>query len=338
MAHRANVSGLLGKWDGVWYLGVARHGYDTSLSYRPDGSLINTNIVFFPLYPLLVRVLGAALGYLPAALAISWLSGILAAVAIRAAGEHLHNRRTGILLAVMWGILPTAIVESMAYTESLLTALIALGLLFLLRRRWIAAGVVSLFAGLTHPTGVALAVAVDVCALVAIVRRTDGWRPWLGALLAPLGTIGYLVWVGIELGRWNGYSYMQGHGWHNSPSVTGTWHEIVLILTRSQQLGYYVALLAVIAAILLAVALTWDRAPLGVLVLTWFSIAAALWSGPVYFHSKARFLLPVFPLLLPLAAHLARRRLRTIATLLGAGALMSAWYGGYLLTIWTRSP
>jgi hypothetical protein len=185
---------------------------------------------------------------------------------------------------------------------------------------------------------VALAAAVDLCALLAIVRRTDSWRPWLGAILAPLGTIVYLAWVGIELGRWDGYTYMQDHGWHNSPSLSGTWHEAVLILTRSQQLGNYVALFAVLVGILLAVALTWNGAPAAALTFTWVSIAAAIWSGPVYFHSKARFLLPVFTLLLPLAADLARRRLRAVAMLLGAGTLASAWYGGYLLTIWTRSP
>ena len=413
MAHRANITGLLGKWDGAWYLGIARHGYDTSFSYRADGSLINTNIVFFPLYPALIRAF-SWLGYLPAALLISWLSGIVAAIAIRSVGERLYDRRTGILLATLWGILPTALVESMAYTESLLTALMALALLFLLRGQWVAAGIASLFAGLTHPTGLAVAAAIDVCALLAIIRRTDGWRPWLGAILAPLGTVTYLAWVGIELGQWDAWSVMQNRGWHNAPSVTGTWHEIVLILTKPQQLGYYVALGVVLLALISAAALTWgrnfnpapnpgrhlnldsnlsrdhapapdqyfaldsallldhapgsaldqhlapdpapsldqapapdhvrdrnlylNRARLAVLILVWVSLAAALWSGPVYFHSKARFLLPVFPLLLSLAVPLARQRLRALATLLGSAALASAWYGGYLLTIWTRSP
>jgi hypothetical protein len=216
----------------------------------------------------------------------------------------------------------------------------ALGLLVLLRGRWVAAGIVGFFAGLTHPTGLALAAAIDVCALLAIVRRTDGWRPWLGAILAPLGAVAYLAWAGVELGRWNGWSVMQARGWHNSPSVTGTWHEILQILTKPQQLGYYVALGVVLLALLSAASLTWgrDSTPLAVLVFVWVSLAAALWSGPVYFHSKARFLLPVFPLLLPLAVPLARQRLRMLVTVLGAGALVSAWYGGYLLTVWTRSP
>ncbi|HEV2345012.1 MAG TPA: hypothetical protein VGS97_13025, partial [Actinocrinis sp.] len=340
MAHRVNVTGLLGKWDGAWYIGIAQHGYNTSLSYRADGSLVNTNVVFFPLYPLLIRVLGWPLGLLHAALAVSWLAGIGAAVAIRAVGEYLYDRRTGIVLAVLWGILPTALVESMAYTESLLTLLMALALLFLLRHQWIAAGVASFFAGLTHPTGLTIAAAIDVCAAVAIVRRTGSWRVWIGGLLAPLGAVGYLAWVGAELGRWDGWSFMQRQGWHNSPSASGTWHEVHLILTKPVQLGYYVALAVVLLAILSAAFLTWGRTrgPLAVLVFTWLSIAAALSSGSTYFHSKARFLLPVFTLLLPLAAPLARQRLRTIATLLGSGALASAWYGGYLLTVWTRSP
>lgn len=340
MAHRGNVTGLLGKWDGVWYVDIARHGYDTSLTHRADGSLVNTNVVFFPLYPLLIRVLGWPVGLLHAALIISWLAGIGAAVAIRAVGEHLYDRRTGIVLAVLWGILPTALVESMAYTESLLTLFVALALLFLLRGQWIAAGIAGFFAGLTHPTGLTIAAAIDVCAVVAIVRRTGGWHPWVGGVLAPLGALGYLAWVGAALGRWDGWSYMQREGWHNAPSVSGTWHEVHLILTKPMQLGYYVALVVVLLAILSAAALTWGhtRAPLSVLVFTWVSIAAALVSGPNYFHSKARFLVPVFTLLLPLAVPLARQRLRGASTLLGTGALASAWYGGYLLTIWTRSP
>ncbi len=340
MAHRVNVTGLLGKWDGVWYVGIAQHGYDAALSHRADGSLVNTNVVFFPLYPLLIRVLGWPLGLLHAALVISWLAGIGAAVAIRAVGEHLYNRRTGIVLAVLWGIQPTALVESMAYTESLLTLLVALALLYLLRRRWTAAGIAGFFAGLTHPTGLTVAVAIDVCAAIAIVRRKDGWRPWVAGVLAPLGGLGYLAWVGAQLGRWDGWSYMQREGWHNRPSVRGTWDEVHLILTRPVQLGYYVALAVVLLAVLSAAALTWGRAraPLAVLVFTWVSIAAALASGPIYFHSKARFLVPVFTLLLPLAVPLARQRLRAAVTLLGSGALASAWYGGYLLTVWTRSP
>ena len=56
--HRGDLDNLLGKSDGVWYLGIAQHGY------RPMSSL-----AFFPLYPLLIRLFSLPdLSYLGAAL------------------------------------------------------------------------------------------------------------------------------------------------------------------------------------------------------------------------------------------------------------------------------
>ena len=50
-----HVSTLLGRWDGRWFVDVARHGYDTTLTRRSDGGLVNTNIVFFPALPYLIK-------------------------------------------------------------------------------------------------------------------------------------------------------------------------------------------------------------------------------------------------------------------------------------------
>jgi hypothetical protein len=47
-----------------------------------------------------------------------------------------------------------------------------------------------------------------------------------------------------------------------------------------------------------------------------------------------RLLVPAFPLLIPVAVGLARRRTGTAVAVLVAAALVSAWFGGYTLTIW----
>jgi len=340
-AHPGRVSSLLVKWDGSWYLDVARHGYDTALAHRPDGSLVNTNIVFFPLYPFLVAAVGLVVGLVHAALLVSLASGILAAVAMCRIGELLYDKRTGVVLAALWGALPTAVVENMAYTESLYTALAALTVLYLLTERWIAAGVAALLAGLTHPTGVAAAMTVFVCASTVLVRRGGGWRPWAAMAMAPAGIVGYLAWVGIALHRWDGFTYMEEKGWGSSPSLTGVWHQIVTSMTHPALLGYRVPVFALAISLLFAVVLSFSRVRttgLPVLVFAWLSIALALFIGPTYFHAEARFLMPDFPLLLPPAVFLARRNRFTASAAVAACALLSAWYGGYLLTIWTHSP
>ena len=349
--HPGQLTSLLVKWDGSWYLGVARHGYDTALTHRPDGTLVNTNIVFFPLYPLLVAAVGAVFGLVHGALLVSLAAGILAAVAIRSIGELLYDKRTGVILAALWGgVLPTAVVESMAYTESLYTALAALTVLFLMKERWPAAGLAAFFAGLTHPTGVAAALTVAVCLVAVRLVRPEGggrrgWAPWVATAMAPLGILGYLAWVGIALGRVDGFTYMEEKGWGSSPSIIGVWHQIATSATHPLPLGYrvpvFVLAASLVCAVLLTVGLTWPalrRRALPVLAFAWFSIALALFIGPTYFHAEARFLMPDFPLLLPPAVFLARRSLYLSVPVIAACTLASAWYGGYLLTIWTHSP
>lgn len=344
-AHPAHTASLLTKWDGAFYLKVARHGYDTALTYRPDGSLVNTDIVFFPLYPFLIAVVGAVIGVVPAALLLSLAAGIVAAIAMCGIGEHLYDRRTGVLLAALWGAAPTAIVESMAYPEALYTAFAALTVLYLLRERWIAAGVTAFFAGLTHPTGVAAALSVGVCALATLLRpgRERRWAPapWIATAMAPLGALAYLAWVGHALGRWDGFSYMEERGWDSSPSLIGVWHQIVLATTHPLQLGYKAPVYILGFSLVFALVLTFTRMrrrALPVLAFAWLSIALALFIGPTYFHAEGRFLLPDFPLFLPPAVFLARRNVYVAWAVVAACALLSAWYGGYLLTIWTHSP
>lgn len=342
--HVGRVPSLLTRWDGQWYLDVVRHGYDTALTYRPGGGLVNTNIVFFPLYPLLVAAFGLVLGLVPAALLISLLSGMAAAVALRAIGQDLYDKRTGLLLVALWAAVPTAVVESMAYTESLYTALAAFTVLFLIRERWYAAAIAALLAGLTHPTGVAAATTMGVCALATAARRQTGWKPWLATALAPVGALGYLAWVAVSLGRWDGFTYMEEKGWFSTPSLIGVWHQITAGLTRPLPLGYRVPVYVLFVTVALAAVLTAMllssrvRGGLPVVAFAWASIALGLFIGPNYFHAEARFLMPDFPVLLPPAVLLARRNVAVCVAVVAACALLSAWYGGYLLTEWTHSP
>jgi len=51
-----NIIDLHNRWDAYWYLTIAQDGYDL----RGEGDI--SNVVFFPLYPLLVRLLGPLAG------------------------------------------------------------------------------------------------------------------------------------------------------------------------------------------------------------------------------------------------------------------------------------
>src|SRR5262249_28733862 len=122
---------------------------------------------------------------------------------------------------------------SLNLTESLFTAIAAWCLYALLKRRWLTAGVLSLVAGLSRPTAVALIGAVGVAALIALVRRESAWwRPVVACVLAPLGYLGYLVFVAIRLQRLDGWFYVQSKAWRSSfDGGRYTGHMVIQTLT-----------------------------------------------------------------------------------------------------------
>ncbi|MEW2443207.1 hypothetical protein [Micromonospora marina] len=319
--------------DATYYLAIAQRGYDGYARVQSD-------MAFFPLYPALIGVVERVtpLGPRTAGLAVAALAGLAAAWALYAIGSYLHDRRTGVLLAALWAALPHAVVQSMAYSETLFTALAAWTLYALLRRHWLTAGVLCLFAGLTRPTASSLIPVVGLAALLAVVRRRDGWRPWVAMLLAPAGWLGYLAWVGVQTGRPDGWFHIQSAGWRShfdfGVDTFRRGREVLAVSATPQMLVVSLVLLLALMFFVLSVI---DRQPWQLLLFSGLMLVTTLGAAG-YYHSKARFLVPAFALLLPAAVGLARAGRARAVTVLVALTAFSTYFGGYLLLIWTRSP
>lgn len=270
-------------------------------------------------------------------LVLAWGCSLVAAWGVFAVGDRLHGRRTGTVLAVLWGTLPVAVVQWMGYTESLFTALAAWALYAVLTGRWAWAAGLAVAAGLTRPTGVAVAAAVSAAALLAV--RRGGHRALPAALAAPLGWLGYVTWVGVRLGRWDGYFAVQRLWTNEWDGGAGTLRELrgLLVYSRHPQLFLVVVSLVLVVSAGLFLLCVADRQPLPLLVFSGVLLLVVLGSGGVYFP-RARFLLPGFPLLLPVALALARARRPAAVLVLTGAALSSAWLGGYMLLVWSGPP
>ncbi|MCX5560293.1 glycosyltransferase family 39 protein [Streptomyces sp. NBC_00038] len=327
---------LATRWDADWYLGIAGHGYARELGTAYDAN----NLAFFPLYPVLVKAVaavtpGSAAG---AGLGIAVVASLFAAWGVFAVGDRLYGRRVGVLLTVLWAALPVGLVQWMGYTESLFTAFAAWSLYAVLSGRWLWAGALASLAGLTRPTGVAVAAAVTVTALASLRRRFDA-RVLAAAVLAPLGWLGYVGWVGLRLGRWDGYFAVQ-RLWHNEfDGGLATLRRMreYLMYDSTPELFLLMVTATLVASVLLFALAVWDRQPLPLLLFTGLLLVIVLGSGGVYFP-RARFLLPAFPLLLPLAVHLSRASLRFRVLTLAAAVLGAAYFGAYMALVWPSAP
>jgi hypothetical protein len=333
---------LLGhSWDSTWYLGIAAHGYGHIHHYRPG--IVDNDLAFFPLYPALVRTVTSLtpLSGGAAGLVVSWVAAAVAACGIYAIGARQYGRAVATALVLLWGLLPHSVVLSMAYTEPVLTAFAAWSLYAVLTGRWVWAGALAALAGLSRPNGFAVAAAVLAAALYEIWRERRPLGPvshrlWTGAALAPLGWGAYVLWVGRREGDPLGGYFAVQRLWGSTFDLGhGSLLFIKHLLLHGDRFVFPMTMVIVAAGVLLYALLLVDRAPLPLVVYTGVLLLITL-GGSGFFESKPRFLLPAFPLLLPLARALvrtARARPWHATVVVGALSGLSFSYGAYLVVI-----
>ena len=186
-------------WDGDWFVGIARTGYHL----EAFGDTGYHDYAFFPLYPMLVRVLALPWPNLVGLIAIA-LNVVLFALAlvllVRLARPHLGEARA-IRAAALLALFPFSFVFTMAYSETLTLVLVVLAFLAVERGYAGRAGIAFGLASLTRAQS-----AFYIVPLFLAARRQGGGRlRWLALGLGPLATLSYIVWVAFFTGSWNGY-------------------------------------------------------------------------------------------------------------------------------------
>ena len=208
-------------WDSGWYLSIARSGYAHSVP-STFGNPAQTNLGFFPLLPLLVRIAHVMTGLSidRSGLVTTFAVGLVAAVAVwwlvrDAYGDPAADRGTALVF-----FSPGAFVLSLVYTEGATIALVAFALLALRHRRWLAAGLLAGVATAADPVATAAVVPCAIAAYQAIRLRGE-WRALLAPLLAPLGIGTFFLYLWFYTGSPLEWFNAQRHGWQGGSYFWG---------------------------------------------------------------------------------------------------------------------
>ena len=291
-------------WDGWHYLSIATVGYDFPTQ------------AFFPLYPLLLRVLDI---FLPLTLAYR-INAVLVLPLLfllyrftEMMGIAQEQRLTAVIGVLFF---PTSFFLQASYAETLFMLLSAGSLLYLLKDRYGYAAVFAAFASATRPQGLALAPIIALSYLLrhrAQVRDLWVWmRAGVLGVVGSLGTLLYFLFLQVRFGSYTVFfdaqrEWLRGTG-TIIENVIGTIGEMVRMadyyigdfpLIRRPTFDLFFLLTFILLAILLYKKMRWE-----LYVFSLVQLLLPFLSGGII--SMPRFMLSAFPFLLLGAARYLR--------------------------------
>lgn len=304
------------RWDAGQYELIAKNGYPTHGDYQEQ-------IVFFPLYPYLVRYVEYVIpSFLVAGLFISAVASVAAGYFIQAI-VRFDGQDDSEASRSLWYffVFPTAYFLALPYTEALFMALV-LGSFYMARRgQWYWAGILGAFATASRLEGMILLPALVVEALHQ--KRWRGIDPKALSLAAvPLGFLFYLYLNYYLHGDWFAFVHYEDLTWYHhriwpweSLQEAWNWLKAAPGFNRTAIYELRLASTAIVAALLL-IGIRWLRPSYQ--VFAWLGLAMFLSAS--FELSVPRYVLTLFPIYFVLA-RLGRnpevhQALLTVSTLL----------------------
>lgn len=325
-----------GNTDARHYLDLARYGYGAGEAFSEQYLMI----VFFPLFPWLLRLLNP-FGWLDIrvlALVVQLPLFALAGTGLFAVTERLYGASTAWRALVLLLLSPASFFFWMPMTESLFLALTVWYVWCLEQGYGGRAAVLGVLAGLCRAPGALLTG-------LALLHLLERWRArklrltlgLVAALWGPaLGLAGYFALNQFVYGRWNQYSVYQWEHWHQRLGLfTETIRYHLSYLAQWWQSDRSAAIwicLTVVVCIVLAFALL--AAAARELPPSWLGYGLAyllLTMGATWLLSAPRYAVALFVLPVGLAVMLRGRPRSTAVTGICLAAGSVAYTAAYLL-------
>jgi hypothetical protein len=332
--HRS-ILGEVDRWDSRWFLRAAATGWPTHLPYE-HGHVAGNTIAFFPLFPISIRWLSDLTGLplMASGMAISAVTGLTAMIAVWMLVRHYADQGAADRATLLVAMFPGSFVLSLVYSEGFAITFLALGILALLQRRWVVAGLLGLLATATTPVAIALELSCLWCAYRAVTRDRD-WRSLAAPVLAPIGFVVYQAWLWIHTGDLNAWRLTERGDWKSYPSLRYPVHILVTFVrdpianTKTGDLLF----IGTVAAVIAAVVAIRQRMPMPMLLYGLAAAGLGLVSAPI--GLRPRFLFLAFPLIIAVGIRL---RGKAYGTLLGVSIALLSFATAFTVSSWAVFP
>lgn len=302
------------RWDAGWYMQIVNTGYSL---FEPEPG--QRNVVFFPLYPMLVRGFGWLIRdpYL-SAFVLSNVFFIVAMVVLYRFVLERWNAGVAEKTVALMAVGPHALYFSACYTESLFLLCWVAAFYAAHRQRWLAAGVFIALSGATRGVGGIAMLGVGLMALehVGWKVRALSWRVlFIG--VGVLGLASYMAFLHFQFGdMWLFTGVTAVRGWGAGRDMSQVLHYFNRIIDLAAwangtqpmaEISHLVAL--TVASVLCLVG--WKRVGPSLTIFT----AATLFIYWRVWYSASRYVAVLFPVFIVLAVLLEHRHRRFVAVL-----------------------
>lgn len=289
-------------WDGHWYMDVAREGYPRSIMPNVTYEVPDARAAFFPMYPRTVHYLDNILPGGPVWVGVA-LNFVLGAIFIYLAGvlaRKLFDNKTAEKAMILLCVFPGSFALSVAYSEAMLLVLAALCFIALHKKSWLVAGVLAALATATRPNGLALVAACAVAALTAVVQERQ-WRALAAPVIAPLGFIGFMLFLRHHAGEDWPWFRVQREAWKEGTSfgataIERTFKFFVEPFSRPSTVLTAATVFAMVFAIVL-----YRKYKIPFMYMAYSYSVLFLMLLPATVTARPRFLFTAFPLIFPAA-------------------------------------
>ena len=297
------ITNVLTSWDGRWYLELVRRGYPGNIPANITYEQLEARAAFFPVYPWTVRLVDVVLpgGDTFAALFVNVIFGAIAVLLVGLIARRLYSVSVAARAMTLFAVFPGSFVLSFAYSEATLIVLAAACLLFLLDERWLLAGLAAALATGARPNGIALVAACAVASFVAIRSKRDWWS-LIAPVLAPIGFIGFQLYVDHAAGERGAWFRVQREAWAEGTSfgltaLKNTFGFVTSPLSSPTDALTALTLLALGGAIYCA----W-KVRLSLVLSVYSAMIIFLMLAPETVTARPRFMFTAFPLFIAVAA------------------------------------
>ena len=201
----------LTRWDSGWYIGIAQNGYSKN------------SIAFFPLYPILIRLLTRITGSESiSGLLIANLSFFIALFYLYAITKNDYDDGTAGRAVFYIAAAPSAFFFSTVYTESLFLLFVMAGFYYAQKSKWLFACLAGMLASATRVTGVLVGVFIlfeafwqkgirffpkpwSVRSQINLLKKDIGILPQtkkgiIAAIFSVLGLVAYMTYLYRKFG------------------------------------------------------------------------------------------------------------------------------------------